>query len=51
MSASAFRRWLRAERAIRVGEPLPVPALAPVLAYGVAAVALIAVVLLVAARA
>jgi putative membrane protein len=49
VSAAAFRRWVAAQRAIRVGEPLPVPRLAPVLAYGVAAVAVVAVVLLVVA--
>jgi hypothetical protein len=35
---------------MRVGEPLPVPRFAPVLAYGVAGVAVVTVVLLVAAR-
>ena len=49
VSATAFRRWARAEHAMRVGEPLPPPALAPLLAYGVAAVALVAVVLLIVA--
>lgn len=47
VSATAFRRWAAAQRAMRVGEPLPVPRLAPVLAYGVAGVALAAVLLLV----
>jgi putative membrane protein len=51
VSASAFHRWWRAERAIRVGDPLPPPRLAPVLAYGVGAVALIGVVLLLVAQA
>ena len=32
---------------MRLGAPLPVPRLAPVLAYGIAAIALITVVLLV----
>lgn len=49
VSASAFGRWARAERAMRVGEPLPVPRLAPVLAYGVAVAAMVGVVLLVVA--
>ncbi len=49
-SATAFRRWLRAERAMRVREPLPPPTLAPLLAFGVAAVALVAVALLVAGQ-
>src|SRR5512132_4011914 len=49
VSATAFRRWYQAERALRLGEPLPPPRLAPVLAYGVASVAVIAVVLLVTA--
>jgi putative membrane protein len=47
VSATAFHRWVRAERAMRVGEPLPLPALAPVLGYGVAVVAGVAAVLLV----
>ena len=49
VSAAAFRRWRLAQRAMRVGEPLPVPRFAPVLAYGVAGVAVVSVVLLVAA--
>jgi putative membrane protein len=47
VSATAYRRWARAQRALRVGAPLPTPWLAPVLAYGVAVVAVVAVVLLV----
>jgi len=47
VSAAAFRRWLAAERAMRLGEPLPLPVLMPFLAYGVAVIALVAVVLLV----
>jgi putative membrane protein len=37
VSAAAFRRWYRAEVALRRQDPLPVPALAPLLAYGIAA--------------
>ncbi len=37
VSATAFRRWYRAEIALRRQDPLPVPAFAPLLAYGVAA--------------
>ena len=47
VSATAWTRWVRAQRAMRLGEPLPLPRLAPVLATGIAAVALITVVLLV----
>ncbi len=36
MSAAAFVRWMAAERALRLGEALPGPGLAPVLAGGVA---------------
>ncbi len=45
-SGYSFRRWQRSERALRTGEPLPLPGLAPTLAYGVAVLALVAVVLL-----
>jgi putative membrane protein len=51
VSATAFRRWWRSERAMRVGEPLPPPTLAPVLAYGVGSIALVGVVLLLVAQA
>ena len=51
VSGSAFTRWARAERAMRLGEPLPVPRLAPLIAVGVAVMALVTVVLLVVARA
>ena len=37
MSATAFHRWYRAELALRRRDPLPAPALAPLLAYGIAA--------------
>jgi putative membrane protein len=51
VSATAWTRWVRAQRAMRRGEPLPLPRLAPVLAAGIAAVALVTVVLLVVAQA
>ena len=47
VSATAWSRWVRTQRAMRIGAPLPLPRLAPVLAFGIAAIALIAVVLLV----
>ncbi len=50
VSATAFGRWARTERAMRLGEPLPVPRLAPVLGAGVAVMGLATVVLLVVAR-
>ncbi len=40
-SASAGVRWLRVERAMRVRQPLPIPALIPVLAGGVTIVVLL----------
>ncbi|QFG25362.1 YidH family protein [Actinomadura sp. WMMB 499] len=48
LAALAFRRWLRTERALRRDEPLPPPALAPLMSYGlaVAAVALVVALLL-----
>lgn len=47
-AAAAFRRWLRAERALRTGAPLPVPAFAPALGYGVALVAVVVLVVVLA---
>ena len=44
VSAIAFHRWLRVERSLRSAEPLPLPVLAPVLGYAVAAAALVALV-------
>lgn len=50
LSASAFRRWLRSEEAMRERRSLPLPRLAPWLSYGIAAVALALFVLLVVAN-
>ncbi|PZF85261.1 YidH family protein [Jiangella anatolica] len=47
-SVLAFFRWARAERALRESRPLPSPALAPVLAFGLAIAAIVIVVVLVA---
>lgn len=41
VAALAFRRWLRTERALRRAETLPPPALAPVMAYGLAAASIV----------
>jgi putative membrane protein len=49
-SGSAFGRWWRAEQALRRGAPLPAPALAPVLGYGVAVAAIGALAVLLASR-
>jgi len=51
VSASAFTRWARTQHAMRIGEPLPAPRLAPLLAIGVAVMSLVTVVLLVVAQA
>lgn len=51
LSGTAFARWRDAERAIRTGRPLPMPALAPALGFGVAALGLVGVVMLLVARA
>jgi Predicted membrane protein len=42
----AYPRWRRVQRALRRGEPLPDPAIAPLLGYGVALVAVLALVLI-----
>ncbi|MFA1549527.1 YidH family protein [Actinomadura chokoriensis] len=41
VAALAFRRWLRTERALRRDETLPPPALAPIMAYGIAVAAIV----------
>jgi putative membrane protein len=49
VAASAYWRWRRSERALRLDEPLPPSRLPLLLAAGVAAVSAVAVVLLLAA--
>ncbi|SNS39286.1 putative membrane protein [Actinomadura meyerae] len=49
-AAFAFRRWLRTERALRRDETLPPPALAPVMAYGIAVAAIALLVALLVTR-
>jgi len=46
----SYPRWRQVQRALRQREPLPRLALAPVFGYGVAAVAVLALVLIVVAR-
>ncbi|GIH27383.1 hypothetical protein Aph01nite_56930 [Acrocarpospora phusangensis] len=43
----AYPRWRQVQRALRRAEPLPPPRLAPIFGYGVALVALLALVLIV----
>ncbi|MQY03109.1 YidH family protein [Actinomadura macrotermitis] len=50
IAALAFRRWLRTERALRRAETLPLPALAPVMSYGLAIGAVVLLVALLATR-
>jgi putative membrane protein len=45
-AAMAYPRWRHVQRALRQGDPLPPPALAPLFGYGVAAVAVLALVLI-----
>lgn len=44
-AVTAYPRWRRIQAALRRDEPLPPPTLAPFLGYGVAAVAVLALVL------
>lgn len=41
LAALAFHRWLHTERALRRSESIPPPALAPIISYGLAAIALV----------
>lgn len=45
-AAMAYPRWRRVQRALRSASPLPAPALAPLFGYGVAVVAVLALVLI-----
>ncbi|MEZ0072553.1 YidH family protein [Planotetraspora sp. GP83] len=45
-AVTAYPRWRRIQRALRLDEPLPPPALAPLFGYGVAMVAILALVLI-----
>lgn len=45
LAASAFRRWFRAEVALRHGQPLPTNRLAPIIAYGLTIGAVLALAL------
>ncbi|RJQ79076.1 DUF202 domain-containing protein [Pseudonocardiaceae bacterium YIM PH 21723] len=46
-AVAAFLRWMRAERAMRRGEPLPGPKLAPLLAAGLCLLAIVLALVLV----
>lgn len=50
LAVSAFRRWLRTERALRRAEPLPPPLLAPIVSYGLVGTTLILLVALLITR-
>ena len=40
-SVLAYLRWMASERALRLGRPLPAPALVPILAYAIAGIGLL----------
>lgn len=50
IAATAFRRWLRTERALRRNETLPPLVLAPLMSYGLAAAAVVVLVALLVTR-
>lgn len=41
LAVSAIRQWRKAERALRLGQPLPPPQLLPVLAVGITLIAIL----------
>lgn len=47
-AAMAYPRWRRIQRALRRNDPLPPPALASIFGYGVAAVAVLALIMILA---
>lgn len=47
-AGSAYFRWARAERALRENRPLPAPALAPLISFGIVVIAAAAVALIIA---
>ncbi|MEV0754226.1 DUF202 domain-containing protein [Streptosporangium sp. NPDC050280] len=49
-AAMAYPRWRRVQKALRSSAPLPPPALAPLFGYGVAAVAVLALILILLSR-
>lgn len=49
-AAMAYPRWRRVQRALRSSAPLPPPALAPLFGYGVATVAVLALILILLSR-
>ncbi|MFD8531192.1 YidH family protein [Streptosporangium canum] len=49
-AAMAYPRWRRVQRALRSATPLPPPAIAPLLGYGVATVAVLAMILILLGR-
>ncbi|MEU4834237.1 DUF202 domain-containing protein [Streptosporangium sp. NPDC023615] len=49
-AAMAYPRWRSVQRALRTSAPLPPPALAPLFGYGVAGVAVLALILILLSR-
>ncbi|MEN3358246.1 MAG: putative rane protein [Mycobacteriales bacterium] len=50
VSGVAFRRWLRAERALRTSNPLPLPVFAPAIGYGIAVISVLILIVVLAGR-
>lgn len=46
IAAGAGFRWIRVERSMRAGRPLPIPAIVPLLGFGAVAAAVAAVVMI-----
>lgn len=50
IAAGAAVRWVRVERSMRTGKPLPIPAIVPLLGFGAVLASLVAVAMIISSR-